>query len=298
MEKFTSLHCKVLTLYILYDILRKIIIVGFGMEESEKALEFPLLLDKDVHGNDLIVFQANKLIRAHKDDLSLLEAKFLRLVISQIVKEDKDFKTYTCTASQLAKFFDISLTDVAAELRSIGDSLLKKMIYIENDKGEFDHFQWITRIRYAKGTITVRLNDALKDYLLGLDRLFTAYGYEVIMGFNSDRSIKLFELLSSYANMGIRDRDWKQPGIPEYVNLQRHEYAFRIEYLRSFFGCENKYALTRDFLKFVIGESLKIINRNTLINATYRTVRNGKRIEYVVFRVLTPPSEMKNIRSK
>ena len=269
------------------------------MEESEKALEFPLMLDKDIHGNDLIVFQANKLIRAHKDDLSLLEAKFLRLVVSQIVKEDKDFKTYTCTASQLAKALQIPVEDVSRDFKVIGDSLLKKLIYIEKENGKgFWHFQWVSSIKYDNGIITVKLNDALKDYLLGLDRLFTAYGYEVIMGFNSDRSIKLFELLSSYANMGIRDRDWKQPGIPEYVNLQRHEYAFRIEYLRSFFGCENKYALTRDFLKFVIGESLKIINRNTLINATYRTVRNGKRIEYVVFKVLTPPSEMKNIRSK
>ena len=251
----------------------------------------PLLLGKDIHGNDQTVFQANKLIRARKDDLSLLEAKFLRLVISQIVKEDMDFRTYTCTATQLARFLKIPLSDLSTEFRTIGDSLLRKLIYMEKDEGKgYKHFQWVSEIQYESGTITVRLNDALKEYLIGLDRLFTAYGYEVILGFKSDRSIKLFELLSSYANMGIRDRNWRQPNIPDYVQLQRNEYAFKIDYMRSFFFCENKYALTRDFLKCVIGESLKSINRNTMINVSYRTVRDGRKIQYIVFKLNTTSS--------
>ena len=240
---------------------------------------------------DNTVFQANKLVRCPKDDLTVLEAKLIRLVISQIVKRDTEFMTYTCAAVDLANFWGIATDDVYREFKQIGDSLLKKVIYMEKENGKgYNHFQWVSRISYDNGVITVKLNSELKPYLIGLDKLFTAYGYEVIMTFNTNRVIMLYELLSSYQNLSLRKRpmnDSNSMYVPDFIKLDSDEYIFTMEFLRKYFRCEDKYKITGDFLRRVIQDPLTVINKNTTMNASFRTVRKGRKIGYVIFRLPT-----------
>ena len=244
----------------------------------------PLQLNKDQ-----TVFQANQLVRSPKDDLSLVEAKLIRLAIAQIVKRDSELLTYTCNAKDLAAFLGFDIHNVYREFNHIGDSLLHKAIYMETEHGT-NHFSWVTKTgcTYMDGTITISLNPELKPYLIGLDKLFTAYGYELIMTFNTNRAIMLFELLSSYQNLSLRKRpmnDSNSMYVPDFIKLDSDEYIFTMEFLRKYFRCEDKYKITADFLRRVIQDPLATINKNTTMNASFRTVRKGRKIGYVIFRL-------------
>lgn len=267
-------------------------LIPYSADVPDATESLPLQLREDY-----TVFQANRLVRAPKDDLSLMEAKFIRLVIAQVVKQDTDFQTYTCRAVDLANFFGIDEDDVYREFNKIGDSLLHKAIYMETESGT-NHFSWITKTgcSYKDGMITITLNPELKPYLIGLDKLFTAYGYSVIMMFRTNRAITLYELLCSYQNMSLRKYPLSeniQPidYYPSFINLDKDEYIFTMKWLRKYFMCEQKYRMTKDFLRYVIAEPLEVINKHTSMNASYRTVRSGRKIEYIIFKVPTYSAE-------
>ena len=55
------------------------------------------------YGENYSVIQANELVRSKQDDLTLLEAKLIRLGVAQVLKEDTDLMTYTITVPELVK---------------------------------------------------------------------------------------------------------------------------------------------------------------------------------------------------
>lgn len=233
------------------------------------------------------VVMANKLIRAKKDRLTVLEAKLLRLAISNIVELDTKLNTYTISVSELAMFLGVASTNLYTEVPQIAKSLFDKDIYMptgtydKHGNENFELFHWVDYIKYENGTITLKLSERLKPYLLGLDSLFTKYGYENILALPSDMCITLFELLISFE--GLRLNDITVNTYPE-VELQPGEFILPIDKLRQFLQCDDKYPNTSDMIKWVIDYNLKIIMTHTLCRIKYRTVKQGRSIKYIVFR--------------
>lgn len=232
------------------------------------------------------VVQANELIRAKQDRLTIFEARLLRLAIAQILKDDTDFKTYKTTVTQLSKLLNIPTSNIRS-LENIKSALLKlrsKNITIETEK-EVLVFGWIDSVRIDKKSKTVifRLNDDLKPYLLGLNELFTRYDYENLLELPTDYSIRLYELLYSYRSL---DRAYKVLG--EY--LKKNEVAFTVDELREHTNCTDKYPNGADFIKRVIKPSVDAINEKTdlNLNLSYRTLKDGRIIKYIIFTYLSP----------
>ncbi len=245
----------------------------------------PIFYDKD-----LTVVQANELVRSKKDDLTLIEAKLIRLAIGQILKEDTDFRTYSCEIVDLARFLGISSDNIYRDVKDINESLMKKYIYIEDPtkrdrKGnpKYKMFHWVDTAEYDNGIITYKISEDLKPFLLGLERFFTIYGYESIAALPSDYAIRLYELLASYQNLTVskkRSNDFD-------VEIEKNELVFEIKWLRAYFSCEKKYPNTGDFLKRVIDGSVSAVQRHTDMHLTYRTVKSGRFIKYVIFKIHT-----------
>lgn len=230
------------------------------------------------------VVQANELIRAKQDRLTIFEARLLRLAIAQILKDDTDFKTYKTTVTQLSKLLNIPTSNIRS-LDNIKSALLKlrsKNITIETEK-EVLVFGWIDSVKIDKKSKTVvfRLNDDLKPYLLGLNELFTRYEYENLLELPTDYSIRLYELLYSYRSL---DRTgYKVMDKP----LKKNEVSFDIEYLREYFNCLDIYQNTKDFQRRVIIPSIKAINEKTDLKLSYRTLKEGRTIKYIIFKYLS-----------
>lgn len=255
------------------------------MEELTKETAVAIKYNKEFS-----VIQANELVRSRQDDLTLLEAKLIRLAITQVVREDTDLKTYSCNVVDLAKFLDISPDNIYRDIQELSKNLIKKSIFIKDKtntsrkgKENYKIFHWIDYVEYRDGVITFKLSDSLKPYLLGLEELFTMYGYEAIIELPTPYSIRLYELIASYQNMTVRNMpDTNYTDIP----IEKSEMIFTVEWLRNYFNCNDKYTNTSDFIKRVIDSSIKYIVKDTFMRVSYRTIKKGRSITHIVFKLI------------
>ena len=215
---------------------------------------------------------ANDIIRG-KQSMTLQTARLIRLLITQVVKEDKDLKTYTCKISDLAKFLNVDSSNLYRNIRQICDCSMKSVVYIGtgNPKEPWEMFHWLSTAKYdGEGTITLRLSDEVKPYVLELDKWFTQYQLKNILEFNSYYAIRLYEILQC------------EDGI--YRN-EKESHEFEVEELRRFFDCENKYKLFADFKRKVIEIAIREINEKSdiWVSPTYK--KWGRAINSIEFEV-------------
>jgi len=192
---------------------------------------------------------ANQIIKG-KQTMSLQEAKILRLLITQVVKEDKDFKTYQCKIKDLAGFLDITSDNLYRDIQDICRNLMQRVVQIEIDNGNpkksWVMFHWMQKAEYdGNGTITLMLSNEVKPYILELEKHFTQYQLENIVQLNSFYAVRLYELLKS-----------------EFFKKEL-TLTYTMDFLRAFFGCEKKYPLFADFRKRVIDKAISEINAKT-----------------------------------
>lgn len=138
---------------------------------------------------------SNSLIRS-KSNLSLNEIKLLRITIMQVVKEDKDFKSYKISIKKLVEMLGIDHHNMYRDIYDICKNLLSEVVYIGDDpKKKWKMFQWCSSCAYDNGIITIRLHDDLKPYLLELSGLYTQYVLDNILSLKSTYSIRVYELI-------------------------------------------------------------------------------------------------------
>lgn len=237
------------------------------------------------YNRDLAIVQANELVRSRQDDLSVLEAKIIKLAIAQVLKNDTDLRTYTCNVADLARFLNISNEYIYMDIQNISKSLIKKSIFIrdtDSKKKNYKIFNWVDYIEYKDGVITIRLSEKLKPYLLGLNELFTKYEYDIILRLPNNKSMRLYELLTSYRYMTYTVVS--EDNISN-IHLEKNEYYFTIDYLKEYFNLNDKYSNTADFIKRVIKPSVEAIEKHTLMRLEYRTITKGRKIEAIVFKI-------------
>lgn len=238
------------------------------------------------YNSDLKVVQANELVRSRQEDLTILEAKLIRLAISQVLKNDVDLKTYSCNVKELAKFLKIDKDNIYRDIQELSKSIMKKSIFIkdkDSKKGGYKIFHWIDYVEYKDGIITFKLSESLKPYLLGLQELFTLYEYDSIISLPTNNAIRLYELLASYQNYSFKKGTLI--GTPLTEGLERNEFRFTIDYLREYFNCQDKYPNTSDFIRRIIEPSIRAIKKNTLMFPKYRIEKEKTSIKSIVFRL-------------
>lgn len=243
------------------------------------------------------VIQANELVRSRQDDLSLLEAKLIRLAVAQVLKDDIDLKTYKISVSKLASYLNISSPNIYRDIQDLSLSIMKKRIFIKakekkkNGKPDYKIFHWVEAIEYKDGTIIFELSEKLKPYLVGLNELFSSYRFEEILQLTSSNAIRLYELLVSYANIRFRDY-YNDRFTYNDIELDNDEVIFTMDELREFFNCKDektgeiiKYPNGSDFIRRIIDAGVKEINTYTVLPCSYRIIKQGRKIEYVVFKI-------------
>ena len=193
---------------------------------------------------------ANDIIRG-KQSMTLQTARLIRLLVTQIAEKDKELKTYTCKITDLAKFMNIPRNNLYRDVFKLCECALDSNVYIGtgNPKQPWKLFRWISMASYdGKGTITLRLSDEIKPYVLELEKWFTQYKLKNILEFNSYYAIRLYEIIKC------------EDGATG--NMQS-ELEFEIDELRQYFDCENKYKSFADFKKNTIEVAVREINEKS-----------------------------------
>lgn len=217
---------------------------------------------------------ANDIIKS-KQDMTVTEARVVRLLITQVVKYDKDLKTYTCRIQDFAKFTGASAKTLYQDIRGMCKRLMSRTvdIWTGNPKQPWLYIHWIERADYdGNGNLTFVLSEQLKPYVCELSAWFTQYQLQNILSFTSFYAIRLYELIKYYEGITRENRDY-------------HEFA--IEHLRSIFSCENKYETTSEFIRKTIDISVREINDKSDIELSMEQVKVGKKITALRFSVWT-----------
>ena len=240
------------------------------------------------YNKELSVLQANELVRSQQDNLTLLEAKLVRLAIAQILKNDDDFRTYEIDIISLAKLLKIDRYNIYHEMDKLTTDLMRKIIYIRDKesskkKENYIKLHWVDTVIYKDGIITFKLSNELKPYLLGLNQLFSLYSYEEIIELPTPNSIRLYELLVSYQNMKYRGIHANQYN---GIEIEDGEVVFTLDYLRKFFNCEENYIDNNSlFVRKVIKSSIDNINKKTVMRVSYRTKRKEGKLAFIIFKI-------------
>jgi len=227
---------------------------------------YPLSYNKDYY-----TVMSNDILKG-KQEMTLQEARLIRFLVTQVVKEDKDLKTYTMRISEFADFLNIDSSNLYKDIRLFCSDLLKLQVRIGtgNPKEPWKIFQWLQLAEYdGNGNLTLMLSNQIKPYVTELNSCFTQYQLKNILAMHSYYAVRLYELLKMWV------------GLDKY----KQEFTFSIIELREYFSCENKYSRIIDFKKNVIETAVKEINAKTDLIITHKYNKTGRAITNITFEV-------------
>lgn len=215
------------------------------------------------------VCMSNDLVKS-KSTLTLNETKLLRLAVMQVVKEDKDFKTYRVKLVDLAKTLEIDASNLYKEVQEMCLHLLKEVVLIGdgNPKHKWKAFQWCSDCEYedGSGVLTIRLHDKLKPYLIDLNQCYLQYGIDNVLYMKSVYAIRIYELIK----MGLRT----QKPLPENGII----VPLYSEIIRKATDTEDKYPLMGDFKRRVVDAAVKEISQKAQFKVSYEPIKQGRKI--------------------
>ena len=217
-----------------------------------------------------LVVRHNELIES-RHTLSLQERRFMLWIVSQIKKDDEDFKVYRISVTDFIAFSGLEKSDLYYHrIVEMAKSLVQRSLGIKNkeDKG-FKVFPWFYLIEYkwGEGAIEVQLHPKLKPYLLQLKEQYTAITLEYALLLRSSYSHRIYDLLKQYQDIGKR--------------------IILLSVLREMLEIDNKYQKYKDFRVWILETSKKEINEKTDISFDFNPIKKGRKVDAIHFTITT-----------
>lgn len=221
-----------------------------------------------VKHNDIIQRQKFQLTKNGGNSMSLLEQKALLYIISQIKPEDTELRYVEFTIKDFYAVCGIDARngDNYRYFKEVITKLASRTMWLVEPDTE-TIVRWIDKAIIYKnnGTIKIRLDSDLQPYLLMLSKNYTKIPLRDVIRMKSKYGIMLYELLKSYAYMGMRMR-------------------FDIQDLKEKLDCVS-YANFTNFRKYVLEPALNDINKYSEIMVDYELVKTGRTYTDIIFTI-------------
>lgn len=173
-----------------------------------------------------LVIQHNKLVEA-KYRLSVEEQKIIKILISQIKREDEDFKDYEFHIKELAELMGMQHKDPYGVLQSITKKLTTKGLEFHDPiSNTLTQTAWLSGTQYkiGEGTVILHFDPLLKPLLLQLQSYFTKYELRHILRFKGQYTIRFFEFRRSFLGKSKKDVTFSMKELRGIFGLNRDEY--------------------------------------------------------------------------
>ncbi|MFO0089323.1 MAG: replication initiation protein [bacterium] len=213
----------------------------------------------------LVVFQHNNLIEANYK-LSLQEKRVILWLISQIKPNDEDFKEHILKIDEFIKIAGLSGESCYKEIKKITFKLIGNVLRIRNlDKNGETQVSWLSSANYMddEGRVSLRFDPAMKPFLIELKNHFTAIELSDLMQFNSVYSMRIYELLKQYENIGER--------------------TIEIATIRKYCGIQNKLNQYKEFKERVLLMAQRELNAKSDISFTFEEIKTVRKITSIRF---------------
>ena len=207
------------------------------------------------------VVQSNHLIEASYR-LSLQEKRLVAWLLKLIKPQDQDFKRYTLKVSEFAEMMGLNVNAQYAEMRKITKSLLTKIIEITDPYTQKKtRFAWLCLDEWEEGTgiCSLEFYFELKPYFLELKSHFTQIPFSYFLDLKSFYSIRIFELLIQYENIGKRTMEIND--IKKWCGLKQEEYSLYSQLKRR-----------------VLDKAKSEINGTTEYDVNYTEIKSSRKV--------------------
>ena len=237
----------------------------------------------------IITFQHNNLIEA-KYSLTLQEKKIILWLTSQIKRDDSNFKEHTLKVKDFMNLLGVTGNPKYSDLQRITLGLMKKALIIkEPEKKITIQVSWLDFAKYEEGEGLIKLSFSSKmhPFLLNLKETFTTINLRDLMQFKSIHSIRIYELLKQYRDIGER--------------------TLSLEEIRECCGVSKKLLNYSDFERKVVLISQKEINEKSDIRFKFERIKHVRKIVAIKFIISNnkayelhnnPPKEICDIKRK
>ncbi|WP_180161142.1 replication initiation protein RepM [Acinetobacter sp. YH12064] len=229
-----------------------------------------------------LVVKDNSLIDA-SFNLSLVEQRLMLMAIVEARELDK-LTPDTPIEVKATAYRDQYKTDKSEAYKQLADATKqlfnRQFSYLDKYKGEdcITVARWVNRASYLNdnGAVVLYMSSEVISMISRLEANFTQYLLEQVSDFKSKYSIRLYELLIKYRDVG-------------------NSKKFEIVELRSKLGLEdNEYKLNAVFKRDVLDKAIKEIVNKTDIKIKYEQFKEGRVISHILFKI----SKKKDKKSK
>jgi plasmid replication initiation protein len=225
---------------------------------------------------EYLVVKGNDLIQRSRFELSLAEQKTIAYICSLIKPVEPSPKTYG-VPFQLEYEFSIrdyckvcgiyydsgkNYTDIKALLKKLSD----RSMWLERGDEEI-LVRWLAKVKTNKrsGTVQIKLDEDLVPYLFDLYERFTQYHLYNILAMKSAYSVRMYELMKSYA---FQKR--------KVFDLDKLKQILMVDGVAS-------YNIFPSFRQKVLDTAMEEINGLTDLKVEYRMIKKGNKVVKVEF---------------
>ena len=224
---------------------------------------------------EYLVVKANELVQKNRFELSLTEQKTVAFICSMI-KPVKDSKEpyqldYEFNIREYCKICGFNYdsgqnyADVKATLKKLRD----RSMCLTLPDGSETLCGWLAKVTTNKrsGLAHVRIDEDLAPYLFDLGQRFTQYQLYNILAMKSAFSVRLYELMKSYAHRRNITLD-----------LDELKHLLMVEDVKS-------YHRFPDFRRYVLEIAQREINELTDLTIQYEPIKKGNKIVQLRFEI-------------
>ena len=220
-----------------------------------------------------LVVKDNALIDA-SFNLSLVEQRLMLIAIVE-AREIQDLTPDTPIEIKASSYREQYNTDSSEAYKQLSEATKqlfnRQFSYIDKYKSDdaITVSRWLNEATYInnKGTVVIYLNRNVISMISRLEANFTKYLLEQVSDFKSQYSIRLYELLIKYKDIG-------------------NSKKYTIEEIRSLLGIGvNEYKVLADFKKRVLDLAVKEINDKTDTTIKYEQFKEGRTISHILFKI-------------
>lgn len=222
-------------------------------------------LDEKSDKKDCMIVKTNKLINAI-ENLTLSETRLIQLAIIGARESGglESNQRLTVSAKSYAETFNTTIENAYKILLEAEERLFEQKFYYLED-GEKVKSRWVNEVKYKKGSpsLEIALSKAVINEITNIDgyeRFFTTYRLAQTCDFKSIYSLRLYELLNSWA------KNKKTP-------------VYELDVFRKLLGIkENEYQRMANFKARVLDIAIREINHNTDVKVGYKQYKKGRKI--------------------
>ena len=242
----------------------------YNLEEPSLPSRTSKLLMPYSNDNHKMIRKSNELIEA-RYRLGVGEQRLVLLLASEISPSDDDFQDYEVRVADFARMFNLeSDKSLYEKVEQAAENLLGKIITL-TDGPDVERTVWLSYVKYIKGSgvVKIRFDKSLKPYLLQLQGHFTQYNLKHVIGFKSQYSIRLYELIKMEAFKAKNEKIKK---------------TFTLVDLKDFLGIgKTEYSAFDNFRRRVLEPAVKEISAQTDLNIIeINKIKAGRKITSIV----------------